>query len=65
MPGMNGRDLARTLDDLRPGLRHLYMSGYTADVIARNGILDDHLHFLHKPFSLEELAAKVRETLES
>ena len=65
MPGMNGRDLARTLDDLRPGLRHLYMSGYTADVIARNGILDDHLHFLHKPFSLEELAAKVSETLES
>ena len=61
MPGMNGRDLARTLRDLRPGLRFLFMSGYSADIIARDGILDEGMNFLHKPFTKAALAAKVRE----
>jgi DNA-binding response OmpR family regulator len=41
------------------------MSGYTANVIAHRGVLDDGVHFLQKPFSMKDLAAKVRETLES
>ncbi|MGD9611602.1 MAG: PAS domain S-box protein [Kiritimatiellia bacterium] len=65
MPGMNGRDLARTLQNLRPGLRFLFMSGYTADVIAHNGLLDEGLHFIHKPFTKAALAVKIREALEA
>ena len=65
MPGMNGRDLARTLRDLRPGLRFLFMSGYSADIIAHDGILDEGMNFLHKPFTKAALAAKIRAVLES
>ena len=63
MPGLNGRDLARTLADLRPELRTLFMSGYTADVIACNGVLDAQFPFIRKPFTRDELAAKIREIL--
>lgn len=63
MPGMNGKELSDRIRSFKPGLRCLYMSGYTADVIARQGILEKGLHFLPKPFSLKELSAKVRETL--
>ena len=65
MPGMNGRDLALTLRDLRPGLRFLFMSGYTADVIAHDGILDEGLNFIHKPFTKSALAAKIRAVLDA
>ena len=64
MPEMNGRDLARTLLSLYPHLGRLFMSGYTADVIAHHGVLDAAVSFLQKPFSVKELAAKVRETLD-
>ena len=64
MPEMNGRDLARRILSLHPKLKCLYMSGYTADVIARHGVLEDGVHFIQKPFSLQDLAAKVRATLE-
>lgn len=63
LPGMNGRDLAQTLRALHPGLRVLFMSGYTADILTRNGVVDDHVHFIPKPFSKEELTAKVRQAL--
>ena len=63
MPEMNGRDLARDLVACRPGLTCLYMSGYTADIIARHGVLEDGIHFIRKPFYVKELAAKVREVL--
>jgi len=63
MPGMNGNELSERIMDLRPGLKCLYMSGYTADVIARQGILREGLKFIAKPFSLQNLAAKVREAL--
>ena len=63
MPGLNGRDLAKTLGDLRPGLRTLFMSGYNAEVIARNGILDAQVQFVRKPFTRDELAAKIRDVL--
>ncbi len=63
MPEMNGRDLAERLRAIRPGLRHLFMSGYTSNVIADNGILDKGLNFIQKPFSLKDLAVKIRRVL--
>ncbi len=64
MPGMNGKELSKRLLSTYPELRHLFMSGYTANVIAHHGVLDEGVHFIQKPFSLNELALKVRETLE-
>jgi two-component system cell cycle sensor histidine kinase/response regulator CckA len=64
MPDMNGRDLARHLLARHPEMKCLFISGYTADVIAPHGVLDKGVHFLPKPFSLHELAAKVREVLD-
>jgi PAS domain S-box-containing protein len=65
MPGMNGRELAGRLLSLNPGLKCLYVSGYLADGIARHGFSDREIFFLQKPFSLEDLASKVREALGS
>ena len=64
MPGMHGRALRNRLAALRPELRCLYTSGYTADVIAHHGVLDEGVQFLQKPFTIESLAERVRETLE-
>jgi PAS domain S-box-containing protein len=64
MPEMNGRELAERLQQRHPTLRRLFMSGYTADVIARHGVLDAGVHFVQKPFSVADLALKVREALE-
>jgi hypothetical protein len=63
MPGMSGKELSERLEELRPNLKVLFTSGYTADVISNRGVLDRGVTFLHKPFSPEELAAKVREVL--
>ncbi len=63
MPEMNGRDLARNLLSLYPDLKRLFMSGYTANVIAHHGVLDPGVHFLQKPFSMNDMAAKLREVL--
>jgi len=65
MPEMNGRDLAKRLLSLYPELACLFMSGYTADVIAHRGVLEEGVHFIQKPFSVQGLAAKVREALDS
>ena len=64
MPEMNGRDLAKTLLSLYPRLRRLFMSGYTADVIGQGGLLEEGVHFLQKPFSQADLAARVRAVLD-
>ena len=64
MPEMNGRELANKLLSLYPGLKWLFMSGYTADVIAHHGVLEEGVCFIQKPFSLGDLAARVREALE-
>ncbi|MDA8403964.1 MAG: PAS domain S-box protein [Desulfobacteraceae bacterium] len=64
MPEMNGRDLSRQMAAHYPELKTLFMSGYTADVIAHSGILDERLHFIQKPFAMDELAAGVRKALE-
>jgi len=63
MPEMNGRDLRKLLDVARPGIKCLFMSGYTANAIAHHGVLDEGVHFLQKPFSLQSLAVKLREAL--
>jgi two-component system cell cycle sensor histidine kinase/response regulator CckA len=63
MPQMNGRDLALLIGELKPGLRILFMSGYTADVIAHQGLLDEGVSFVSKPFSINALAEKLRAAL--
>jgi PAS domain S-box-containing protein len=64
MPEMNGRDLAKNLLAAYPHMKRLFTSGYTADIIANNGVLDAGVHFIQKPFSRKSLAAKVREVLD-
>ncbi|EKD39809.1 MAG: PAS/PAC sensor hybrid histidine kinase [uncultured bacterium] len=63
MPGMNGRDLAERLQALYPNMKILFMSGYTADVIVHRGVLDEGVNFIQKPYSMEDMAVKVREVL--
>ena len=65
MPEMNGRDLAKRLLSFYPQVKRLFMSGYTADVIAHQGVLEEGTAFIQKPFSMADLAAKVREALDT
>ncbi|MBW7865219.1 MAG: PAS domain S-box protein [Candidatus Hydrogenedentes bacterium] len=64
MPEMSGRELLHRLLPLRPGIRSLFMSGYTANAIAHHGVLDKGVHFLQKPFTIQLFAQKVREVLD-
>ena len=63
MPGMTGRELADRIAPLRPDAKVLFMSGYSRDVIGREGVLDHSTPYVSKPFAPEELARKVRELL--
>ena len=63
MPGMNGRDLAKKICHLHPDIKCLFMSGYTANVIAHHGVLDEGIEFINKPFSRQDLALKIWEAL--
>jgi signal transduction histidine kinase len=63
MPEMNGRDLARSMLALYPTMKRLFMSGYTADVIAHHGVLEAGVHFIQKPFTQVELTSRIRELL--
>jgi two-component system cell cycle sensor histidine kinase/response regulator CckA len=63
MPGMSGRELANNVSARRPGIRILFMSGYTDNVITTGGMLEKGLAFLQKPFSPSTLIQKVREVL--
>ena len=63
MPEMNGRDLAKRLLSICPGLKNLFMSGYTDDLITHHGALDEGVEFIQKPFSARDLADKVHEVL--
>ena len=65
MPEMNGKELSQRLSAAWPHLKTLYISGYTADVIAHRGLLEQGAFFLPKPFFRNDLASKVREVLES
>ncbi len=63
MPEMNGRELAEQAATIRPGLKCLFMSGYTANVIAHHGVLNADVEFIQKPFGLKDLGAKVRKVV--
>ena len=65
MPEMSGSELAGILRARRPGLAVLLMSGYVEDDFVRHGVVSEEVAFLHKPFTLAELAAKVRATLDA
>jgi CheY-like chemotaxis protein len=64
MPEMNGKDLRDRLTEVNPCLKSIFMSGYTANVIAHHGILDKNIDFLQKPFSVQTLLEKVRDVLD-
>jgi YesN/AraC family two-component response regulator len=64
MPGMSGRELAEMLAPQHPGLKILYMSGYTDNAIVNHGVLEEGVNYIQKPFTLDALARKVREVLD-
>jgi PAS domain S-box-containing protein len=64
MPEMNGRELAKNISAICPNVKRMFMSGYTANIIAHHGVLDQGEHFIQKPFSLKDLGAKLREVLQ-
>ncbi len=63
MPKMNGRELSQTLLSIHPDIKCLFMSGYTADVIAHHGVLDQGVHFIQKPFDLKALTSMIHKVL--
>ncbi|HSR53689.1 MAG TPA: response regulator, partial [Acidobacteriota bacterium] len=65
MPGMNGKELARRLSSSMPGLKVIFMSGYTEDAIDRHGVLEPGTHFLQKPFKPPALVSLIREILDN
>ena len=65
LPEISGRDLVKKLSAIMPGLKCIYMSGYTANTIAHRGVLEEGINFLQKPFSRNQLASKVRNVLDS
>jgi len=65
MPGLGGHALAQRFEVLRPGLKVLYMSGYTDSSIGQHGVLEPGISLLHKPFTEEELVRKIREVLDA
>ena len=64
MPSMNGKQLYDRLQKIYPGLKVLYISGYTSDIVTRHGILDEGIEFLQKPFSVDSLLRKLRTVLQ-
>ena len=65
MPGMNGRELRDQIQAIKPGVKVLFVSGYTSNVIAGHGVLEEGVHFAEKPFTLNDLARKVQEAIKS
>ena len=64
MPGINGRQLYSKVSEKIPDIKVVYMSGYADDVIAHHGVLDEGIHFIQKPFSIDALTIKVREVID-
>jgi CheY-like chemotaxis protein len=64
MPGMNGRELARRAEALRPGLAVLYMTGYSRNAVVHQGRLDEGVELVQKPVSQTQLANRIREILD-
>jgi two-component system, cell cycle sensor histidine kinase and response regulator CckA len=64
MPRMSGPDLVKVVQGTRPGVKVLFMSGYTNEAVGRHGVLDADTHFLQKPFSTDALLVSVRRALD-
>jgi two-component system, cell cycle sensor histidine kinase and response regulator CckA len=64
MPGMNGRELAESLQPLQPKMKVLYMSGYTDNAVVQHGVLEPGMSFIQKPFTPKDLASEVRKVLD-
>jgi CheY-like chemotaxis protein len=64
MPRMSGRELASRMAKIHPGIKVLYMSGYTENAIAHHSVLNKDMHYIQKPFTLEGMARAVREVLD-
>ena len=65
MPKKNGKDAYEEIKKIRPGVKALFTSGYTADIMHQRGILEEGLHFVSKPIMPDVLLRKVREVLDS
>ncbi len=62
-PGMSGVELKKKIDTIRPGIKVLFMSGYTSNVIANRGVLEKGVHFIQKPFRMNDLAREGRKAI--
>ncbi|MCD4675871.1 MAG: PAS domain S-box protein [Desulfobacula sp.] len=63
MPGMNGKELKKAIENIRPKIKTIFMSGYTTNIIAHHGVLDDAINFISKPFNPDDLLIKVSDVL--
>lgn len=63
MPGMSGKEMLDQIASIRPGIKSLFMSGYTADLVAKRGVIEEGMHFIQKPFDMSTLSAKIKEAL--
>src|SRR5208337_2612004 len=63
MPQISGKELSERIKAIRPGVKVLFMSGYSTNVIAHQGVLEEGVHFIQKPFSLNDLARKVHDAI--
>ncbi|WP_456441853.1 response regulator, partial [Caldithrix abyssi] len=65
MPNMSGKELVEILRENHPHLKVLYMSGYTDNAIVHHGVLDAGVHFIQKPFTINDFASKVQQVLQN
>jgi len=63
MPGMNGKEMVDVIESLRPGIKILFMSGYTADLVAQRGVIDERRCFIQKPFDMQALHKMIKAAL--
>ncbi|MBJ6724572.1 hybrid sensor histidine kinase/response regulator [Geomesophilobacter sediminis] len=63
MPGMNGKEMAEKMKAVRPGIKVLFMSGYTSEIVAKRGIIEDGMHYIQKPIDMTRLREKIKEVL--
>jgi CheY-like chemotaxis protein len=63
MPGLNGRELAERIASMRPGIRVLFMSGYSNDAVLERGVRASEVEFIQKPFTIDALTEKIRDVL--
>ena len=65
MPGFSGPEIFKRILEIHPRAKVLYMSGYTDDIIAHRGVLDEGVHFIQKPFSMQALFEKICDVLKN